>query len=275
MQAGYFGSSRPSGLLVPAWMKSITMTATAILYTPFGFAIAADGNQLWQDSRTRNEAIRQDERGAVQKILDFSGKHGALAYLARGDIANADRSFDLGSELKKQLALQTSKEFPKLHELLEAVSMNLENYIEAAKTARRLEDYPSTFVDFVGYFNGQPSWMEIQFFRVRHPRTGALWAVMDRDFWPGHCIVSGSVILRELIAQGHPSFSGFCQFDYNRSLADAAGFVRGYIEACCSPVGLEFDPECEGLGGHIHVATLSPEDGFRWAIEPKREPKTG
>jgi hypothetical protein len=110
--------------------------------------------------------------------------------------------------------------------------------------------------------------MEIQFFRVRHPRTGAVWAIMDRDFWPGRSIVSGSLIVGELIVQGHPSFSEFCQFDYNRSLEDAAGWVRGYIEACCSPVALKYDPGCEGLGGHIHVATISPQNGFRWVVEP-------
>jgi capsular polysaccharide biosynthesis protein len=52
-------------------------------------------------------------------------------------------------------------------------------------------------------------------------------------------------------------------------LEDARQFAQGYIEACSSPVGLEVDePLCKGIGGHIHIATITTPEGFRWVIEP-------
>jgi hypothetical protein len=55
----------------------------------------------------------------------------------------------------------------------------------------------------------------------------------------------------------------------NPSLKDAEQYVRGYIEACSSPLALELDEAiCKGIGGHIHVATITPSDGFRWVVPP-------
>jgi hypothetical protein len=56
------------------------------------------------------------------------------------------------------------------------------------------------------------------------------------------------------------------------TLSDAVEAGRNYIEACSSPVALEIDKEiCQGIGGHIHVATITPTAGFEWLIPPKRE----
>jgi hypothetical protein len=69
--------------------------------------------------------------------------------------------------------------------------------------------------------------------------------------------VSGSLPNRDLIVLNDPTFAPFCtRFDYEKSLEDAAGFVNGYIEACCSRAALSVDPSCEELGRHIHVATV-------------------
>jgi hypothetical protein len=55
------------------------------------------------------------------------------------------------------------------------------------------------------------------------------------------------------------------------TLSDAIEAGRKSIEACSrsSPMALEIDKEfCEGIGGHIHVATITPEGGFDWAVLP-------
>ena len=53
------------------------------------------------------------------------------------------------------------------------------------------------------------------------------------------------------------------------SVSEAIRFAVGYIEACCSPLGRELDPKAwEGIGGHIHVATIKPRSGFAWLIPP-------
>jgi hypothetical protein len=38
----------------------------------------------------------------------------------------------------------------------------------------------------------------------------------------------------------------------------------GYIAACSDPIALELDEFCHTIGGHIHVATVTPDHGFRW-----------
>ena len=38
-----------------------------------------------------------------------------------------------------------------------------------------------------------------------------------------------------------------------------------YVTACCSPEARALDPDwCGGIGGHIHIAKITPKVGFRW-----------
>jgi hypothetical protein len=242
------------------------MTATATIYTPFGFAIAADGRQLWENEPTRDDYVRQGESDNVQKIFGHVGRNFDLAYIARGHIANRDRSFDLGQELENLFGTRNDSD---VGLRLQKVSANLQNYIVGAKRQHKVDQYPDTYVDIIGYAQRNPFWFEMHFSPYINPMSGSLYQLTSREFWPGFCIVSGSLRIRDLIGAGHPDFFRFCQsFDYNRSLEDAAGFVKGYIEACCCPQAIRFDSECEGLGGHIHVATIDLEHGFKWVVEP-------
>jgi hypothetical protein len=53
------------------------------------------------------------------------------------------------------------------------------------------------------------------------------------------------------------------------SFDDAEEYVKGYIEACSSPLALEMDEVgCKKIGGHIHIAEIT-RSGFRWRIPPK------
>jgi hypothetical protein len=273
MQEGWFGQVRPSGWMLPAWAKPIVMTATATIYTQFGFAIAADGWQRWENLQTRDDAIRQGESDSVQKIYGLNRDGDALSYLVRGHVANKDRSFDLGRELEKLSSVWRKSTERNPFTFVQWASTKLEEYVEAAKAEGRVEEYPGTFIDFTGYASAQPFWIELQFLPFHNPHTRRLYEISPRSIWPGCCIVSGSLIIRDLIFQDHPSFSTFCKpFDYTRSLDGAVGFVKGYIQACCSSAALEFDPTCDQLGGHIHVATITREQGFQWAhgLEPIR-----
>src|SRR5664280_1454489 len=98
------GPLLPSGtiFLLP---QRTRMTATAIMFTDSGFAIAADGNQLWGHKPTRNAAIRVAETYCAQKIFGVEAESVALAYIVRGDVANADKTFDAALELKRSVAV--------------------------------------------------------------------------------------------------------------------------------------------------------------------------
>jgi hypothetical protein len=53
-----------------------------------------------------------------------------------------------------------------------------------------------------------------------------------------------------------------------KTLSSGIAHAKGYIEACCDPLAAEIDPLCGGIGGHIHVATVTRESGFQWFIPP-------
>ena len=246
------------------------MTATATLYTPFGFAVAADGFQRWGHEPTRDRSVIEDESGSIRKIFEIKQEHVTLAYLLRGDIANRDRSFDLSWELGSLIASIGAAAFADCHQFVQALAKKLEDTILIAQADHRLDDdLPASEITFVGYFKDHPCWIDASFFRSRNPRTGSVFAVVPININPGFCFVSGSLLIRDLIQQNDHRFAPYClRFDPTRSLEDAAGFFNGYIEACCSRAALFVDPECEGLGGHIHVATVAPENGFQWVVPP-------
>jgi hypothetical protein len=56
------------------------------------------------------------------------------------------------------------------------------------------------------------------------------------------------------------------------SLAEGIDAARSYIEACSSTQADELHSFCKKIGGHIHIATLTISDGFRWGEPPITQP---
>ena len=83
--------------------------------------------------------------------------------------------------------------------------------------------------------------------------------------------IGSSVIFQELFHDKKDS--RFAKYNkdvpLNGPLSNAAEAVRLVVEAHCDPVAAELDPLCKGIGGHVHVAELTPE-GFKWIIAPKQ-----
>jgi hypothetical protein len=270
----FFGRLTESfALSEPTWFSALRMTATATIYTPFGFAIAADGRQRWEHRPTRDTATREAESDAAQKIFEIKTGQAALAYIVQGHIANRDRSFDLVVELRNRAALLSVQNFENCDCFLRTLLDGVEQEIESAMWDRRLESYPDAQISFVGYFQDRPHWTDIHFLSSRN-FTGSLYEAISNDLYPGRCFVSGSLLIRDLIVARDPRFSRFCKrIDRTVSLEDAADFVKGYVEACGSPLALEVDAGCEEIGGHIHVAVVTPADsldrsGFQWLTRP-------
>ena len=161
------------------------MTATATMYTQFGFAIAADGRQRWANLPTRDDFIRRSESDTVQKLFPFTGEGIALAYVVRGDVANRDRSFDIGTALADALTGWRNRQVGDVYPFLQLISLDLERYVHTSKKENRIEEYPETFIDFVGYNRERPFWVELQFLRSGNPITGSLYQLLLRKLWSG------------------------------------------------------------------------------------------
>jgi hypothetical protein len=53
------------------------------------------------------------------------------------------------------------------------------------------------------------------------------------------------------------------------TIETAAKIASGYIEACRSDYGRELDPIVTlGIGGHTHIAKITPSEGFQWIVPP-------
>jgi hypothetical protein len=54
-------------------------------------------------------------------------------------------------------------------------------------------------------------------------------------------------------------------FHPNETLRIHAQMAHAYIKACSGPEALAMDPKpCAGIGGRVHIATITPKDGFQW-----------
>lgn len=271
MQVDFFGSHCPSGLFIPCWAKPITMTAYAITFSRFGFAVAADGRQPWGNTATRDDFIARSESYAAQKIFGFKTKNYSFAYLVRGAIANRERTFDLSLELERYLNLHLGNVGP--YALIQQAAIHLEQYIQFAMERHTVPVFPTTFIDFVGYIRQKEFWIKLQY----HPHTelDCLFLMSVQDILPGMFFWTGSQVVWDMIAQDKPPFASFCNgFNRNKTLDGALGYAEGYVRACCSKEARQFDPECEIFGGHIHTATIIPDGGFHWAIPPLRDATT-
>jgi len=66
------------------------------------------------------------------------------------------------------------------------------------------------------------------------------------------------------------AYRGKVIYAEDMSLEDAIKRSQSYIEACSDPRSVTIDEYSYAVGGHIHIATVTPERGFEWRIKPQR-----
>jgi hypothetical protein len=287
----YIGATIYLNDLVPPGM---VMTATAIMRVGGGFAVAADGNQLWQHKRTRTAAICDREIHNAQKIFSIEKEGTTLVYVVRGDIANEDRTFDVTAELKREAVFAVKKHRSSPKKLAAFIGDALERQITAALENGRLEDWLAPQIELFGFVGKEPFRISLNFSPC--PVNSGLHykiiprKVVDDDNHEWLFVCSGSPTIEWMTKQWDVRIRRFIkkQPNANMSLQDAIDTTQGYIEACSSSLGLEVDPVyCQGLGGDTHVATAIPRTrpswfarcfghgqrawsgGFKWIIPPK------
>ncbi len=281
-EARFYGQLRPSGAisLAPKWLLRARMTATAIMFTGSCFAVAADGNQLLGDPPNFVADSSIGETDCAQKIFGAEGCDFALAYILRGKIATEHRTFDAAVEMQKEMSLISTLRFEGHRELVGRAAKGIYRRMWAACESRLLPCFLGMEIPFVGYFDGDPFCLTAQFFPNGHYQIAA----QALDGWL--FMFSGSPVIADLMEKGDQRIGYRIKGpDDHPSLQDAIDATRMYIEACSSQWGLEADPQnCRGLGGRIHVATITPpvrpswverilagkvaSGGFEWVIPP-------
>jgi hypothetical protein len=141
---------------------------------------------------------------------------------------------------------------------------NLSDKIKKAKQSEKIR----ASIIFSGYFEGLPIFMSVAFSpsgntSLFKPANYSRFFIHGSARVAAEMYDSNAVPKQSLLSQ-YAKYLGD-----DATLDDAEHFAKGYIDACCSPLGHELATgECE-IGGWVHVAEVTPPGRFRWRIAPK------
>ena len=251
------------------------MTALAIVYTSAGLVFAADGRaRLRNDKATSKVATFQADTDSQQKIFKVEDEGRILAYSMSGKIANKDRSFYMVTEAAKQARLLAKRRFDDGYDYVRRFCRNLHEAASEAKRDGRIEKFPDdgsnywVTMIFGGYFHKTAFCVTAEF--IRENDTRVRLKTTSIEIPPGRYLTIGPPILTRLMfKENDPRFAKYKKpVDENVTLEGAADFGKTFIEASADRLALQLDPDCEGVGGHIHIAAITPADGFKWLIPP-------
>jgi hypothetical protein len=264
------------------------MTAIVRTLTRQGFALVADG----RCSNSDNNSVISDE---VQKIFPLTCPVGAFALCFSG--ADGFTSLDTGDQLKlPQLAMRC------------AASLEGRRFANAAGYAYRLSRCINEAIKGFSLggpihsgTSAQPNLADefgdticrIALVGIENIRNGKRATVVDMRFYHvdgvlcdpevkpesplhigGYRGYSPSKIIGHLVCN-QPKEDGRLSV-YRRpikepdevTLQDALEGAKAFILAHSDPEAIAIDPLCRAVGGHIHIATITPSEGFKWIIEP-------
>lgn len=258
----------------------VTEMSTAIfrMYVNDGFVIAADGRQ----TKEPDDEFVSDE---IQKIFPIHDDGKQLAYSMCGThlFTSDDGSrvlWDLRNETEKALLDPATRRSSALEGYAARLSRPIYRALAVAKRSGEIRDFPSNEervyphgktiaeLHIDGYYNRVPSRVTVRFFHVeqklQHPSIYLDSDIRRLDLYGSPPIwkVYDDVADRRLAAYRPRWYSKNVQW----SLRATVDVATGYIKACGSQEGREIDSHvCKIIGGHIHVAMITPQDGFRWA----------
>lgn len=254
------------------------MTAIASLYVPSGFVISADGR-----CRSDNNERTEFETEFAQKIFPVVNEERTLAYSLIGFAGTNDGKFKVSDELDKAVRILANRRCEDGDVYIHKLGHLLQQAINTAKRDGRLDQFPTNDhmpmelrnqlfrLLIVGYFKRVPRQFEIRF--VRNEQDRARFIVDSPTLGRVHSAVTGSHIVAKALFEDHdPRFQRYHPADPDRpTLEWAEAWTCGYIQACSDPIALQIDPLCKSIGGHMHVAEITLENGFRWRIPPVQQ----
>jgi hypothetical protein len=271
------------GMLWPSERQlSSDMTAISWTYRPqFGFVLAADGRAEWVAETPDEQVPERIANDRQQKIFaaQFRGRDIAIGFT--GFVFNHNKTFDL---IADSLAILASlNRCQNLYDYVDRFSNGVRNAFNNAKQDGRIKEFTANpnatdspepnliaRIFFAGYFRkNDPSVALVSFYHdngtVLEPRR-KYESPPQQDYLSG-----GRGEIARLIFEGgenHWVRTYARPVLPNCSFQDLKMLGRGFIEACSDARAGDLDPACKGIGGHIHVARLTPQGGFEWDTPP-------
>jgi hypothetical protein len=284
----------PEGPILLFWTPYVPMaTALAYFFADDGFVIAADGLSTLKSEQGREIICRK-----AQKIFPIPGVDRKLACSFMGRITLYDDAgrrpvFDFTKAFVKVANEIRSKPVTDVNALLSQICPVVQKRLESVRENGGFSRYPSLYpsareqnivsIYLDGYVSGYPVRAGAIFYHINQE---LLWSMNSphtlncpRKQWS---VLHGSgkigILLFEtdnpLLAAYRTEACKRVAASYGDStmgiaLKDAIEAARNYIRACSDSVIRKLDIEhCRGIGGRIHVATVTPEEGFRWVRKP-------
>jgi hypothetical protein len=280
--AYYYGDPLLGSMCLPAWIHIPMSTAIARIYTPEGFVVAADGRAYNPEKRT---VINE----TAKKIFQIRDLGRSIAYAIVGTVriyqdGSNETVFDLVTELAKaQAQLETTKSRNILGYAIR-LSRPINELLKRAKDSGRITAYPTSdnpqvnergstiahvFLD--GYYNDIPCRATIRFFhenqRLAQPE------VLPEGLAVGSMLAYGSAEITHLLETEDARFVKYIRPKHRRAemaLTDAIETAKSYIEAHCDPEAMKIDEKfARTVGRPVHIATITPAEGFQWVPEFK------
>jgi hypothetical protein len=245
-------------------------TAIARIYTREGFVIAADGRESDQSGNVRSDR--------VQKIFSVEHPCRRLAYTIAGKIqltqlfSPGEVLFDFVGETSKALEDLAHSKCRSLIDFSRALADKLMFPLSDAKTARLSATPPgfansesNTHIFIDGYYNHLPKRTHIIFHHFGAAQTETDKKATIGSLRSNHGYGSQRVLQR--LDEEDDFFADYkpCKISEELTLADAIVIARNRVRAHFDPLAIKLDPSCRAMGGHIHIAKVTREDGLRWA----------
>jgi hypothetical protein len=253
-------------------------TGIVRIFNGDGFVIASDGLRRDLDG---NEVSANE-----QKVFNTVCAGAAFAYAATGVtyVHQGNVPFDVAQELKSIDTGLAAKQYDGAVRYIEGFAKALKNaFCEAQRNGRiaQIRDYGKgnlvTRVLFAGYYRRLPFMAQIELYRNGQEIEAPRHSIDELSRKDIKIEISGSEAVKQsLLSTDDLTFPahelGSWDAVRNRrpfTIEQGVELARTYLDGCANPKGRKMDKECESIGGHIHIATVTPKDGFRWAEPPK------
>jgi hypothetical protein len=251
------------------------MTAIASLFVRPGFVIAADGRCKSDDPTSSTEF----ETEHAQKIFPVQNEDRTFVYSLLGFAGTNDGTFKMVDELSKVANTLANRRFDDCGLYIHKFCHHVKMALGKARRSGRIPQFPTNEhlpadkrnnicrLLIVGYFRQRPWHYEIRFFH--EAETHIHFVIDSSQLDRAWATVTGSEIIANAMYIDHdPRFAQYVKPYEVETLEQATEYVRGYIAACSDPIALELDPSCARIGGHIHVAAIERDGGFKWITPP-------
>jgi hypothetical protein len=137
---------------------------------------------------------------------------------------------------------------------------------EIPSTSPRGRGYTIVEIGVDGYHKGLPGRVTIRFYhenqKLREPEI--ITSALEQGLFYGIEGIANRLLNRDPLLD---HYLNLIELDdsYSEAAAEWASFSRAFIAACAGPEGALVNPKASlNIGGHIHIASVTVAEGFRW-----------